>query len=121
MTILLTPNFESPVDSSEDVLERNLIPYVHPGGFIWKQRLQDSVSKANQELSEKLIIPDDYDAFFNLSEKTIQKGSYARLEIYLKKKEEDMGLWYRSRPVFQWSPSFSGFVTDKKWNLIEEK
>ena len=62
LTVLLKQNFDVPIDSSADLVNRNITPYVHPGGFVWKDVLKNSPIKANQELSSRLEIPEDWDA-----------------------------------------------------------
>ena len=51
LSILLQPTYEKSVESAQDVLERNLIPGLHPGGEYYIQLLAGSPDPNYQELS----------------------------------------------------------------------
>ena len=118
LTVLLKQNFDVPIDSSADLVNRNITPYVHPGGFVWKDVLKNSPIKANQELSSRLVIPEDWDAWEVLTQKALEKGTFAKLDNGLSKKEKLMGIWYQSKTT-PLTTRYSGYVTDKKWKLNE--
>ena len=115
----MKPNYEAPIDSSADLVTRNIRPYVHPGGFVWKDVLKNSPIKANQELSSRLVIPEDWDDWEALTRKTLEKGTYAKLGNEITDREKSMGVWYQSKTT-PWSTKYSGYVRDAfyKKNLL---
>ena len=129
LTVLLEQNFDVAIDSSADLENRNITPYLHPGGFVWKDVLKNSPIKANQELSSRLVIPEDWDAQEVLTLEALEKGTFAkldksfvfhfyRLDNGLSKKEKLISIWYQSKTT-PLTTRYSGYVTDKKWKLNE--
>ena len=57
LTILLKPNFEKPVDTAEDILDRNLTIVVPPGTGSLMETLKNSPYKIIRELAELAIVP----------------------------------------------------------------
>ena len=75
LKVLVKPVFEKPVDSSEDVVTRGLIPYMHPGTGVWK-KVMSKMPDPYPLLAETMIISTSWPQFFNLSKyNTIEKES----------------------------------------------
>ena len=75
LKVLVQPVFEKPVDSSEDVVTRGLIPYMHPGTGVWK-KVMAKMPDPYPVLAETMIISTSWPQFFNLSKyNTIEKES----------------------------------------------
>ena len=75
LKVLVKPVFEKPVDSSEDVVTRGLIPYMHPGTGVWK-KVMAKMPDPYPLLAETMIISTSWPQFFNLSKyNTIEKES----------------------------------------------
>ena len=76
LKVLVKPVFEKPVDSSEDVVTRGLIPYMHPGTGVWK-RVMSKMPDPYPVLAETMIIPTLWEQFDNMSKyNTIEKDSH---------------------------------------------
>ena len=76
LKVLVKPVFEKPVDSSEDVVTRGLIPYMHPGTGVWK-RVMSKMPDPYPVLAENMIIPTLWEQFDNMSKyNTIEKDSH---------------------------------------------
>ena len=52
----------------QDMIDRNITPYYIPGGVIYKDTLLASKDKNLHELGRRLIIPRDWDHYYNLRE-----------------------------------------------------
>ena len=62
LTVLLRPRFEEPVDTVADLVKRrDIIPFMAPESYIYKQFFAASNDSDYQELSRKLVIPKDED------------------------------------------------------------
>ena len=75
LKVLVKPVFEKPVDSSEDVVTRGLIPYMHPGTGVWK-KVMSKMPDPYPVLAETMIISTSWPQFYNMSKyNTIEKES----------------------------------------------
>ena len=57
LSILLKPNYEKPVDTAQDVLDRGLTVIHGPGRESIREILKNSPSKIIRELANRTIIP----------------------------------------------------------------
>ena len=68
LIVILRPNFEEPLDTAKQLVERNNITlYFEPGLDGSKQWLLDSPLKEYRILGENAIIADDMDNFNNIT------------------------------------------------------
>ena len=65
LTVLLRPRYEEPVDTVEDLIKRNITPFMVPYSENFKQMFAASSDKNYQELSRRLIIVYDEDCKSN--------------------------------------------------------
>ena len=80
LTTILRPNFEEPLDTAKQLVEKNITLYDMPGTEIWKQFLLDSPLPEYNKLGETYLIADDYDHFYNISrDDVIGAGTHAQL------------------------------------------
>ena len=120
LTTILRPNFEEPLDTAKQLVEKNITLYDVPGAEIWKQFLLDSPLPEYNKLGETYLIADDYDHFYNISrDDVIGAGTHAQLAGGLTLTELDLGRWYRSREKVAGMNPYGGYLTNKKWNLNE--
>ena len=56
LTILLKPNYEKPVDTAQDVLDRGLTVIWPPGSESFVEEYKNSPSKIRRELVERTIV-----------------------------------------------------------------
>ena len=58
LTILLKPNYEKAIDTSEDVLDRGLTVLRIPGEQTKVEMLKNSAFKITREIAESSIVPE---------------------------------------------------------------
>ena len=63
LTTILRPNFEEPLDTAQQLVEKNITLIVVPAGNIWKEILLESSVTDYSILGENMIVPDDWDQF----------------------------------------------------------
>ena len=71
-TMLLMPQYEAPVDSAQDVLDRGMTLFVTYSGEYYKQFLLQSSNPAYQKLGENVVIPKDYDQYLKMHKEDVQ-------------------------------------------------
>ena len=57
LTMLMKPNYEKPVDSAQDVLDRGLINVSPPGYESEMKSLLNSQSEIHRKLAERTVLP----------------------------------------------------------------
>ena len=125
----MRPNFEDPLDTAKQLVDKNITLYYTPYGQIWKQfLLKSSVSEYNI-LGENLIIPNDWDHFYNITEHdVIGAGTHAQMVASLSPRELAIGEneeinsgrgWYRSKEKVAGKYPYAGYLTNKKWHMNE--
>ena len=116
----MRPNFEEPLDTAKQLVEKNITLYDVPGTEIWKQFLQDSSIPEYKKLGETFIITDNYDHFDNISKHdVIGAGTHAYMGGGVDDTQLDMGRWYRSKEMVSGMYPVGGYLTNKKWHLNE--
>ena len=84
LSTILRPNFEEPLDTAKQLVEKNIILYDLPGEEIWKQFLLDSSNPIYNKLGETMIMADDWDHYYSLIEHdVIGAGTHAYMIGYL--------------------------------------
>ena len=120
LTTILRPNFEEPLDTAKQLVEKNITLYDVPGTEIWKQFLQDSSIPEYKKLGEAFIISDDYDQYRNTTKHDlIGAGTHAIMTGHLAPHLLAMGRWYRSKEKVAGVNPSVGYLTNKKWHLNE--
>ena len=125
----MRPNFEDPLDTAKQLVEKNITIYNGPRAHIWKQFLLESSIPEYNKLGENYIIADDVDHYYNITEHyVIGAGTHAQmrssLDPYLlwlgENKEINSGRgWYRSKERVTGKYPYGGYLTNKKWHLNE--
>ena len=127
----MRPNFEEPLDTAKQLVEKNITLYMIPGREIWKRFLLESSIPEYNILGETMIIADDWDHFDNISlHDVIGNGTHAQMsgsltpeELAIGKKHHPEGNgtygWYRSKEKLAGDNPFVGYLTNKKWHLNE--
>ena len=119
LTVLLTPSYEEPVETAEDLIKRNIIPFRTPGSEIYKQFFAASSDPIYQEISRRLVIAKDWDEYENMVHKVISTGLFADIRTvpwYLNSTEEFKD-WYRSSETVIGINPYVGNLANKKWPL----
>ena len=119
LTTILRPNFEEPLDTVKQLVERNIEIYTTPGSYFWKYFFQDSTIPEYKILGETLIIADNWDQYINISKHMHISGTYALMTVTLPPMYQDMGRWHRSEEKVAGRYPYGGYLTNKKWHLNE--
>ena len=69
LTVLLTPSYEQPVETAEDLIKRDITPFFQPGAEIYIQFFAASADANYKEISQRLVIAKDYDVYEELCAK----------------------------------------------------
>ena len=118
LTVLLRPSYEEPVETAEDLVKRDIIPFYIPGGEIYKQLFADSQDPNYQELSKRLVIAKDWDEYFDLLRKVNSTGMYADIGTmpYFDLTEE-LKYWYQSSETIGGDYPYIIHLSNKKWPM----
>ena len=118
----MRPNFEEPLDTAKQLVEKNITHYLWPGAEIWKQFLQESSIPEYNILGENTIIPNDWAHYYQITEyDVIGNGTHAIMTPYQEQTELAMGRWHRSKERVSGHNPYGGYLTNKKWHLNEVK
>ena len=122
LTTILRPNFEEPLDTAKQLVEKNVTLYNGPGAEMWKQFLLESSIPEYNILGETIIIADDFDHFVNMTKDDVMStGTHANMAAYLGQNTLSMGRWHRSKEKVAGFYPYGGYLTNKKWHLNEVK
>ena len=77
LTVLLRPSYEEPVETAEDLVKRDIIPFFGPGGEIYLNIFAASEDPNYQEIAKRLYIAKDWDEYDDLVRKVKSTGMYA--------------------------------------------
>ena len=124
----MRPNFEEPLDSAAQLVEKKITLYFGPGEDQNKQWLLDSPMLEYRILGENAIIADDWDHFYNITaHDVLGAGTHAWMTFFVhwyplqlgeKYHPEGRG-WHRSKEIVSGSSPYAGYLTNKKWHLNE--
>ena len=119
-TMLLMPQYEKPIDSAQEILDRGMIPFVTYSGDYWKQFLLESPNPIYQKLGEITVVPkDNAERLKMINESVLVANTHVymgRLTSYLKSK----GNLHGSKEILEGTSSFGGDILNKKWSHGEE-
>ena len=120
LTTILRPNFEEPLDTAKQLVEKNITLYDAPGGELMKQWLLESSIPEYNILGKTYLIADDWNHFLNITEHdVIGAGTHAMMAGYITSYYLDMGRWHRSTEKVAGDYPYVGYLTNKKWHLNE--
>ena len=74
----MKPNFESPVNTAKDMVERNITLYRGPGSQLWRQMLSQSKIPEYRKIAESMIITESWEQFNAMTKnEMLSKGTHA--------------------------------------------
>ena len=131
----MKPNFESPVHTARDILERDITVYMGISDHIWKQWLSQSDIPEYRKIAETMIISKSYDEYDEMiKEELLSQGTHALMQSYMwpyvlvwateydhvqgRYKYNSGRGFYRGEKVVGKIPG-GGYLTNKKWHLNE--
>ena len=120
LTVLLRPRYEEPVETAADLIKRNITPFYAYGGEIIRQVLAASSDPVYQELSQRLVIPKDWDEHDDMMRKVTSTGLFAVIGTYPDTyvvPVEEFDDWYRSSETIAGDYPCQVHLANKKWPL----
>ena len=116
----MRPNFEEPLDTAKQLVEKNITLYMQSRAELWKQFLQESSIPEYNILGETMIIADDQNHVDNITKYDVMgAGTHATMRGYLVWWDLSLGKWYRSKEKVAGINPYAGYLTNKKWHLNE--
>ena len=120
LSVLLGPSYEKPVDTTADLIERNITLFLWPGTENWIRHFKDSPDPNFQELSQRIIISKDWDEYFvDMPIKVISTGMYADMGTLPPVSEDELKNWYRSKEKVPGFLTYGTHFLNMKWPLKE--
>ena len=120
LTVLLRPSYEEPLETAADLINRDITPFYLPGGLIFKQIFLASPDENYQEISRRLVIPNDWNEYEKLLHKVTSSGMFARIGTVPSTRyvpEKEFKNWYRSSETIGGINPFGVHLQNKKWPL----
>ena len=120
LTVLLRPSYEKPVDTTEDLINRDITPFSIPGSDYYIQYFAESPDPNYQEISKRFVVPKDWDEYRKLVGKVTSTGLFADINsipapwVVPKKDHND---WYRSSETLEGQNSYVLHLSNKRWPL----
>ena len=124
LTVLLRPSYEEAVETSEDLIKRDIIPFLDPGAEIYIQFFAASTDPNYQEISERLVISKDWYEYEDMVRKVTLTGKFAEIGSHPSPwfvPEEEYKNWYRSSEAIGGFNPYVGHLSNKKWPLKKVK
>ena len=128
LTVILRPNFEEPLDTAKQLVEKNITIFFDPMlGENNRQWLRDHPIPEYRILGENGIVADDWVHYDNIiANDVLGEGTHAIITHWIdwyvqalgKKYHPDGRAWYNSKERLSASP-YAGYITNKKWPLNE--
>ena len=120
LPVILRANFDDPVDTAKDIVDRNLTLFNVPWSEMWKQWLATHANPHYRKIGETMIIPKRWSQFYDLMEHGIMDdNTHVSMAEYLTPWEKSQGLWWRSKERVEGYQGYGGFLTRKKWRHYE--
>ena len=128
LKMLMKPNYEKPVDTAQDVLDRNLIVIYPPGSESVLEILKNSPSNITRTLAERTIICWYWEVCDGLPlgndngliPRLLKTGSSVYQSGWLYPEYLQWGKWHRSKERKGGENPFPSYMMNKKWTMEEE-
>ena len=123
----MKPNFEPPVHTLRQILDRNLTLYMFPGTYGMKVMFARSDFPEFREIAETMIITKSYEEYDNLTKHgLLSNGTHGTLTSFMYEIELEWGReynnyrgFYKGERLYNDYP-YNGQFTSKNWHLNEE-
>ena len=121
LTVLLRPRYEEPVETTKDLIKRNIIPFYGPEAESMRQFFAKSSKTDYREISQRIVIPKNWDEHDNMVCKVTSTGMYANLgpvrypwSVPCTQEDKD---YYRSTETIEGLNPYGVHLSNKKWPL----
>ena len=123
LTVLLRPNYEKPVNSAKDIIDRRMIPFVDDGAYFYRDYLVRSPNPLYQQLGEIVVIPKDYGEVLEMFKNDIQGGTHVYLGVMFSGDYEYGGYskqdYHTSKDGLEGQNPFGGNILNKAWEYSD--
>ena len=131
----MKPNFESPVHTARDLVERDITLFHGPGTQMWRQMLSKSEIPEYRMIADSMIITKSYEMYNEMTRnEVLSQGTHAQLRSYMEPNElawtteydhyqenykYNRGRGYYRGEMLDGKIPGGGYITNKKWHLNE--
>ena len=120
LTVLLRPSYEEPVETAEDLVKRDIIPFFGPGGEIYLNIFAASEDPNYQEIAKRLYIAKDWDEYEDLVRKVKSTGMYADIGYTPSfNSTDEVNYWYQSSETIGGDYPYLIHLSNKKWPMLK--
>ena len=122
LSVLLLPSYEKPVDTTADLIERNITVFLWPDTDGWITHFKESPDPLFQELSKRCYIAKDWDEYIDdMPVKVKSTGMYADMGGLppVSHTQDELSKWYRSAEKVPGFLTYGTHFLNKKWPLKE--
>ena len=117
LTVLLRPSYEEPVDTAADLIKRDITPFMFPGSEMFRQFFAASSDPNYQEVSQRLVVPKEFDEYEELVSKVLSTGLFVDVRTEPWAYPEEFKDWYKSSETIAGDNPYTGHLANKKWPL----
>ena len=114
LTVLLRPNFEEPVETAADLINRNITLVLQPNQKIYQQIFANSPDPIYQELSRALKVAGSLESYRQYAYWARRVHNYA---IMFPRPQGHWDIGHYSSEAVKGRYHFPGSISNKKWPL----
>ena len=124
LTVLLRPQYEKPVNSAKDIIDRGMIPFVQDTGYFFKDHLLRSPNPLYQKLGEIMVVPKDFRDYLKMLVDDIQgANTHVYLGVLMDYEYEfggyNQGDYHTSKDSLKGLSPYGGNILNKKWEYSD--
>ena len=121
LPVILRANYDDPVDTVQDIIDRNLTLYMQPWMEMWLNWMAKHPNHQYRKVAETMIVSESWEQYDELLEnRTMRDNTHVAMFGYVRPYEKPFGEWWKSKEVVEGDQGFGGYVTRKKWKYFED-
>ena len=124
LPVILRANFADPVDSVQDIIDRNMTILYPPFRHSWRDWWAGHYNPDYQKLSKTMIIG-KLDTFYEvyLRQGMLRDNRLVYVSAFMDPTDPVIkaARWWRSKEMMEGFQGFSGFISSKQWKFNEVK
>ena len=126
LEVMMRPNFDSPVHSLAEILERNMSLIMFPGSYGFKTFFEQASNPELRKIAETMIITKSWDDYHYLTKHgLLRNGTHAFMRAEIQNRHRVWGRefnygrgFYRGEREDSINP-YSGYFSNRTWALNE--